>query len=394
MPPPRITSIGIRNYKSIGLADLKLEPLTLLVGRNGAGKSNVRDALAIVADALQSTLEFAIRQRGGINEVRRQSAGHPMNFTISIRLRLDNNISGGYAFTIGPEKSGGFVVERERACLGLAFYDSRKGEIIEKSRHLSVSPQVTPDRLLLSTMSAIPELRGLHDALSGMRFYNIDPNAFRQPQQHDAGDVLLASGRNIASVMRRLRIDDPESLDRIQDYVREIVPGLIKVESTSIATSETLRFAQRMQESGRLRKFFASAMSDGTLRSLGVLTALFQTHPRLGAPSLVAIEEPESTLHPGAAGVLMDALIEASERHQVLATTHSPDLLDNPKLRLDSIRIVESVNGETTIAEADEASKEAVAQNLFTPGELMRQSQISAAPDKARPKHPDLFKLD
>ena len=394
MAPPRITSVGIRNYKSIGLADLKLEPLTLLVGRNGAGKSNVRDALAIVADALQSTLEFAIRQRGGINEVRRQSAGHPTHFTISIRLRLGEKLSGGYAFTIGAEKAGGFVVERERAWLGHATYETRKGEIVAKSRHLSASPQVTPDRLLLSAMSAVPELRGLYDALAGMRFYNIDPNAFRQPQQHDAGDVLLASGRNIASVIRRLRIDDPESFDRIQDYIRAIVPGLDRIESTSIATSETLEFAQRMHGAGRLRKFFASAMSDGTLRSLGVLTALFQTHPRLGLPSLVAIEEPESTLHPGAAGVLMDALIEASERHQVLATTHSPDLLDNPKLRLGSIRIVESIDGETIVSEADEASKDAVTQKLFTPGELMRQSQISAAPDRVRPKNPDLFKLD
>lgn len=392
MARARITSIGIRNYKSIGFANVRFEPLTILVGRNGAGKSNVRDALAIVADALQSTLEFSIRQRGGIGEVRRQSAGHPTHFTISIRLSL-GDLSGGYAFTIGAEKAGGFSVDRERACAGLAFFETKKGKIVDRSDHLTAAPQVAPDRLLLSAVSAVPEFRGLFDALAGMRFYNIDPNSFRQPQPHDAGDVLLPTGGNIASVIRRMRQDDPESLDRIQDFIRAVVPGLERIESTSIATSETLVFAQRMQSGNRPRRFYASAMSDGTLRSLGVLAALFQTHPRLGSPSLVAIEEPESTIHPGAAGVLMDALIEASQRHQVLATTHSPDLLDNPKLPLDSVRIVESCDGETTIAEADEASKQAVRDNLFTPGELLRQSQISAEPSSARPRQIDLFKL-
>ena len=74
---PRIISVSLKNYKSIGSARVRLAPLTLLVGRNGAGKSNFLDALRLVSDALQSTLDYALRQRGGIGEVRRRSGGHP-----------------------------------------------------------------------------------------------------------------------------------------------------------------------------------------------------------------------------------------------------------------------------------------------------------------------------
>lgn len=74
-------------------------------------------------------------------------------------------------------------------------------------------------------------------------------------------------------------------------------------------------------------------MSDGTLRALGVLVSLFQYSNGGGAPvRLVGIEEPETALHPAVAGLLLDALKEASGRIQAIVTSHSPDLLDNSEL--------------------------------------------------------------
>ena len=77
-----ITRVVLKNYKSIAACDVRLQPLTFLVGRNGAGKSNFLDALRFVADALNSSLGHAIRDRGGINDVRRRSRGHPNHFGI------------------------------------------------------------------------------------------------------------------------------------------------------------------------------------------------------------------------------------------------------------------------------------------------------------------------
>lgn len=399
MSTPRVTSVGLRNYRSIGAANVSLGPMTLLVGRNGAGKSNFLEALRLVALALQSNLDHAIRQLGGIGEVRRRSGGRPSNFSISLHVQLVGARSAGYAFTVGATKDGGFKVQREEASIAIdgahdARFEVSDGALVERSTHLSLSPQILTDRLFLTSASAVPEFRELFDVLSRMHFYSVNPSDMRLPQPHEAGDVLLRSGRNIASLMLRLETDDATAHERIQDYMRQVVPGLDRIEHKSLGPTETLEFRQQVQTNKKPWRFYASSMSDGTLHALGVLAALFHTNPQRQAPTLVAIEEPERTIYPGAAGTLMDALMEAARRHQVIATTHSPDLLDNSRLPIESIRVVESVDGETIIEEVDEAAREAVRKELFTPGELLRKDQI--APEvrgRGQGQSPDLFKL-
>jgi predicted ATPase len=118
-------------------------------------------------------------------------------------------------------------------------------------------------------------------------------------------------------------------------------------------------------------------MSDGTIRAVGVLAALFQPWVLDGQISLVGIEEPEAALHPSAAGVLFDALTEASERVQVLVTSQSADLLDRDDLDPSIIRAVASDAGLTVIGEVDEVSLRALREHRFTAGELLRAGQIN-----------------
>lgn len=99
-------------------------------------------------------------------------------------------------------------------------------------------------------------------------------------------------------------------------------------------------------------------------------------------PSLVGIEEPEVALHPAAASVVRDALARASERSQVIVTSHSPELLDDQSIDLDSLLAVSAGDGATLIAPLDDASRETVRKGLFTPGELLVLNQLT--PD---PKH-------
>jgi predicted ATPase len=120
-------------------------------------------------------------------------------------------------------------------------------------------------------------------------------------------------------------------------------------------------------------------MSDGTLRALGVLTALFQSSNGRTAKRvpLVGIEEPEAALHPGAAGVLLDALKAAALSTQVLITSHSPDLLDDKSISDGNILAVINRNGATLIGPVDAAGRSAIHDKLFTPGELLRLSQLT-----------------
>ena len=118
-------------------------------------------------------------------------------------------------------------------------------------------------------------------------------------------------------------------------------------------------------------------MSDGTIRAAAVLAALFQPAVVTGAVRLVGIEEPETALHPAAAGVLFDALTEASTHVQVIAATQSADLLDREDLDTSIVRAVTMQDGLTVIGEVDDASREIAEKRLHTLGELMRGDQLS-----------------
>ena len=108
-----ITRVILKNYKSIAACDVQLGPLTFLVGRNGAGKSNFLDALRFVSDALNTSLDHAIRDRGSIKDVCRRSCGHPNYFSIRLEFALPEGFTGHYAFQIGKRSPGGYEVRTE-----------------------------------------------------------------------------------------------------------------------------------------------------------------------------------------------------------------------------------------------------------------------------------------
>lgn len=384
--PRLIKKIILRNYKSIASCNVDLADFTLLVGPNGAGKSNFIDAIRLVADGLHTTLEHAIRSRGGINEVRRRSGGHPTHFNVTFHLNLGESGDAFFAFQVGAKERGGFVVQREKAAVNTegvsaAYYDVEDGKIRTASEELSISPKVVTDRLFLTTVSGITAFRPLFDALSNMAFYNINPSIMREPQPNDPGEVLARDGANISAVIRRLTEAHDPKLERIQEYLRAVVAGIESVSHKAVGQRETLEFRQQVQKTGHPWRFDATAMSDGTLRSLGVITSLFQFTGRLNKfVPLIAIEEPESTIHPGAASVIMDAILEASREEQVIATSHSPDLLDHTRLKDSQILAVTNNAGDTTIAPIDEAAMSVIREQLYTPGELLRKGQLTSNP--------------
>lgn len=214
----------------------------------------------------------------------------------------------------------------------------------------------------------------------------------KEPQSPDAGELLHSDGSNIASVVGRLSRQQPETIDRIRVYLSTIVPGVADFESVSLGPRETLQFSQRVEGSIHPWRFYAASMSDGTLRALGALVAVGQLGVTNAQVRLIGIEEPETALHPAAAGALMDALREASVHTQVVATTHSPDLLSEVDMSRDGLLVVVSRDGNTRVAKVDEASVEAVRRHLYTPGELLRLDQLQPdEKDLARQEQLELF---
>lgn len=381
-PTARITRVAIQNYKSIAKCKVALSPLTIFVGQNGSGKSNFLDAILLASQGLQSTLENAIRERNGINEVRRRSGGHPTHFAISIDLSFSDGQQGHFAFRVGAGPQGAFRIQREQASVsskGIAdhHYATQDGEVVSSSNINGVAAQILPDRFFLTTVSALPGFRSLFEALGNFRAYNIVPSILREPQQLDPGEVLRSDGSNIAAVIRRLERERSPALERAINYLREIVPGIEGLSHKDLGSRETLEFRQRMAGADHAWRFSASNMSDGTLRVLGQLVALlYQPEDRTGVISGIAIEEPESHIHPGAAAVVADAIIEASRNKQVIVTTHSPDLLDHSGFDSESLLSFQNLDGETKISKINVAAKEIIRSQLSTAGTLLRRNQL------------------
>lgn len=382
MPPPLIRRITIRNYKSIAACTVDLQQLMFVVGPNGAGKSNFLDAFRFAADALRTSLDHALRDRGTIKEVRRRSGGHPNSFALRFDFVLPTGQSGHYEFQVAARAAGGYEVQSEscqveapQALAPPQFYRVQAGTIIESS--VATLPAVLPDRLLLVAASGLIEFRPVFDALSRMEIYNLNPREIAAMQRPDPGDILRRDGSNAASVLQQF----PQAIqNRINEHIARIVPGVSDATPRTLGSQETIEFRQAVRGQEHPWRFLAGSMSDGTLRAFGVLLAIFQAgfaRPGIPAPLLIGIEEPELALHPAALSVLLAALREGARHCQVLVTSHSPDLLDNPDIPAEALLAADADDGVTEIGPIDAAGRKMLRDRLFTPGELLRQKQLA-----------------
>lgn len=375
-----LTRVVLRNYKSIGHCDVRLGPITYLVGANGSGKSNFLDALHLVRDALAGSLDNALNERGGLPEVRRRSSGHPTNFGIRLEFVLPGGQPGHYAFNIGALQGRGYEVQREECVIQAVgkgpFFKIERGLL--KSSSEPSFPLVMSDRLALVSVSGMTVFRPVFEALTSMGFYNLNPKVMREPQKPQDGRMLKPAGENIVSVIGHLERVAPNRLAEVQTYLQTVVPMVHGFARKQMGPLETLEFRQDMAGSKHPWHFLAQNMSDGTLRGLGVLTALFQGNLD-HTPVLIGIEEPETALHPAASAALREALSKASMHSQVIVTSHSPELLDDRDIAPEQLLAVVSEGGETKLAPLDEASRQVMRDRLFSAGELLRLNQL--APD-------------
>ncbi|NNB88231.1 AAA family ATPase [Corallococcus exiguus] len=386
---PLLSRVTLRDFRSIKVCDVPLGPLTFLVGPNGSGKSNFLDALRLITDALRTSLDQAIRSRGGTFNVMRRQEDEPDRFSIRLDFRLPEGTTGHFSVSVASLGFGDYLVEDEECVVGEVMYHVREGVLLIKPS--PISPPASKDRLYLVNAAGLPEFLPVFNALSNMGFYSLQPEQLRALQSPDKGEILTRDGSNLPSVLERMEKQSGAlTKRRIEEYLRAIVPGLIGVEPSRVGHMETLQFIQKLNDTNDVYEFPAINMSDGTLRALGILVALFQTRvePRI---QLVGIEEPEVALHPAAAGVLRDALRDASQYTQVIVTSHSPELLDDPSIQGDEILSVVAEQGASLIAPVDAETRSALKDRLYTVGELLKANQLP--PDKKAVPQPDQIKI-
>jgi predicted ATPase len=372
----KVTRVAITNYRSIGSCDVALEPLTLLVGPNGAGKSNFLDALRFVVHSMHAPLDQVIEARSGIRSILRKVAGggQASSFTIRLAFEVADSTSGSYSLTIARSEEGGAVIQSESCEVNGARFDATPTSL---SHNAHTTPASTGDRPTLVSFGALPQFAPVFNLLAGFGFYAPNPARMRRPTPPGSAKVLSRDASNAADLVSRFEQAHPETLARINGYLASFTPEFVRVTATETGNYRWLSFVPALHPQEWVMT--STDVSDGTLRALAILLATFQASVVSPPLSLVGLEEPESNLHPAAAGVLLDALVEASAAVPIVASTHSADLLDRKDLPDSALLAVALQDGETIIGPLNDSGKAILRQRLYTAGELMRSNQLNPA---------------
>lgn len=376
-----IKRIIIKRFRSFPSATLDFDNPLFIVGRNGSGKSNLSDAFSFVSEAMSSPLQAVFDRRGGISTVRNRSSGsrsYPPNLGIAIELGPVNGIEGGrFAFEVKALPNYGFQIVREQCLVrkktGERFWYDRNGAWSTNASGLT--PALEPSALCLPLVGGDERFASVFRTLGSMRVYAIQPSKLREMQDPDSGISLRPDGGNAASVLQELLRGEgaKERKDAINSILESVVPATKSVTPKKHGNKLSMSFLQEWGKDKKL-SFDAFNMSDGTLRSLGIIMAVFQKP----SPSVLIIEEPEATIHPGALGAVLDMIRSASKTMQVAVTTHSPELLDAKWIHANNLRVVSWQEGASHVLLPSEATRQAMKEHLMGAGELLRSNALHA----------------
>lgn len=399
-----ITRVYARNFRSIASTRIELDALTVLVGPNASGKSNVLDIFRFIGDSLRFDLETAVSRRHGFDRIRRrQPVDDNSNCDMEVGLKVEiSDYSLDYSFVITEDFDHGYRLQKEIFRISHMKDDTLDLTIEDRepsSDTLSLTPSMAfdVDDLTLSTnnfelsyLNVILHsdqkdiqkrqkyhmrraLRLFHEHVRDLYSYHVFPNRIREPQRPVNRYPLDENGGNIASVLRDMANRHPEAMASLRQAIGHLIPSVSQIRVELIGGFLVVELGHRDPTVDSTSWFDLYQESDGTLRLLGLLTILHQ-HPHL---PFIGIEEPEFAIHPGALAGLAECLEEASETTQMVITTHSPDLID--QFSVDSLRVVDTVAGVTTIGNVSKSQIRAVRENLFSPGDLHRMEGLRQA---------------
>lgn len=351
----RLKSINIQGYRPFRNFTAPLEPLEIIVGANGAGKSSLFEFLKFLRDSLFQDIPPEIVP-GSIGQQIFHIPG-PEKFQWDIEI--DTGLPIGIRYLgelIGPV--GRTQVSYERVESSQPFSDKysnpyiymdiqgNKGVVQNPDTKKFTQQEIAlkrPNQLALSAMTnpSLETLYNLRDYIREWRFYssfNIANDKIRKSVPIEQQPILHEDAGNLSSVLFSLMTEHITAFDELQQHLRSVIPGFkgLKVKARG-GPGEVIAF---WQESGVDQELSLADLSDGILRLICWICLCVQPNP----PSLICIDEPDQGVHPRTLPVLAGLFEKASERTQILLATHSSYFLT--QFDISQIAVLRKEKGE------------------------------------------------
>ncbi len=345
----------MHNFRALQNVEFKnLQPMTVLLGPNGSGKSTVFDVFAFLAECFESGLRRAWDRRGRARELMTRGADGPLTIEIKYREQPKTPLIT-YHLSVNEVKGRPVVThewlrwKRKPYGAPFRFLENRRGQGQAVSGEVPDDEDQRVDIALSSSdllaVNALgqfrehPRVGALRNFITGWHVSYLSADRARGQPEAGPQERLTKSGENLANVVQYLEEQQPQRLRRIFAALRNRVP---RVESVLAHTMLDGRLLLQIKDAPFDRPVLARFASDGTLKMLAYLVLLYDLEP----PPFIGIEEPENFLHPRLLTGLAEECRAASERTQLLVTTHSPFFIDS--LQPSEVRILwRDIQGHT-----------------------------------------------
>jgi predicted ATPase len=341
----RIEYLRVRNFRALRDVEFKdLTPLTVLLGPNGSGKSTVFDVFAFLAECFELGLRRAWDKRGRAKELKTRGGEGPVS--IEIKYREPGLPLITYHLSVDEQGGSPKVVaewlqwKRGQRGRPFRFLDyalgvgrAASGDLPDEEDQRVEIPLKSADLLAVNALGQFaehPRVAALRDFITGWYVSYLSAEGARGQPEAGPQERLTRTGDNLANVIQHLAERHPSRLEEIFTVLRQRVPQIERVLAEPMQDG---RLLLQIKDAPFAHPVLARFASDGTLKLLAYLVLLYDPSP----PSFIGMEEPENFLHPRLLPELAEECRRATQRTQLLVTTHSPfflNMLKPPEVRV------------------------------------------------------------